>query len=77
MKRLMANARKVLPILVENCDLPHFLRGKLYADFRRLDDYKQQLDSLLKSLGLNVDLEINKSFEPETILDTQGLFPHG
>jgi formylglycine-generating enzyme required for sulfatase activity len=39
----------VFPLLAEDCDLPRFLRGKLYADFRR--DYTEGLMDLLKALG--------------------------
>ncbi len=54
--------RKVLPILIEDCEIPNFLRGKLYADFRSPDSYYSEFNKLLKSLGISV--ESNKFFEP-------------
>src|SRR5262245_15458569 len=30
---------KVLPLVIENCELPGFLKGKLYADFRESARY--------------------------------------
>lgn len=40
---------KIFPLLAEDCNLPRFLSGKLYADFRR--DYRQGLTDLLKAVG--------------------------
>ncbi len=42
---------KVLPLLVEDCDLPGFLEGKLYADFRTEDLYTAGLERLAERLG--------------------------
>ncbi|MDR4504102.1 MAG: SUMF1/EgtB/PvdO family nonheme iron enzyme [Candidatus Scalindua sp.] len=69
--------RKVLPIVIENCDIPKFLAGKLYADFRDPDTYNQKLNMVLKSLGINVDVLSDKPFEPETILIPKGSFLMG
>jgi hypothetical protein len=44
---------RVLPLLYKNCDLPGFLKGKLYADFTRLENYETALKSVLRRLGLN------------------------
>jgi hypothetical protein len=30
----------VLPLLYEECELPRFLQGKLYADFSKPEDYE-------------------------------------
>jgi hypothetical protein len=43
---------KVLPILVAPCELPGFLKGKLYADFTTQDNYEKALEQLTKKLGL-------------------------
>jgi hypothetical protein len=43
---------KVLPILLEQCGLPGFLKGKLYADFTTEDRYASALALLLDKLGL-------------------------
>jgi hypothetical protein len=42
---------KVLPLLIDDCDLPGFLKGKLYADFRTADNYKQELEKLIRRLS--------------------------
>lgn len=39
---------KVIPILLENCDIPQFLKTKKYVDFR--ENYQQGLSYLLRSL---------------------------
>jgi len=40
----------VLPLLYEKCELPAFLRGKLYADFTAPSEYEESLDKLLRRL---------------------------
>ncbi len=43
---------KVLPVLLESCDLPGFLKGKLYADFTTRDRYSTGLTQILNRLEL-------------------------
>jgi hypothetical protein len=42
----------VLPLLYEKCELPDFLKGKLYADFTDPDEYEQMLGKLLRRLRI-------------------------
>ncbi|CAN7606112.1 toll/interleukin-1 receptor domain-containing protein [Bradyrhizobium sp. LjRoot220] len=42
----------VLPLLYEKCELPEFLKGKLYADFTRPENYEQVLAKLLRKLRI-------------------------
>ena len=42
---------RVLPLLMKKCDLPSFLRGKLYADFTDPINYRDSLLQLLRTLG--------------------------
>ncbi|WGM40820.1 toll/interleukin-1 receptor domain-containing protein [Caulobacter sp. NIBR1757] len=42
----------VLPLLYEKCDLPGFLKGKLYADFTTGDEYEASLGKLLRRLRI-------------------------
>lgn len=42
----------VLPLLYEQCDLPEFLKGKLYADFSDPDEYEAALAKLLRRLRI-------------------------
>ncbi len=42
----------VLPLLYEKCDLPAFLKGKLYADFTQPDTYEEALAKLLRKLRI-------------------------
>ena len=44
---------KVLPLLVEDCDLPGFLEGKMYADFRTEGFYREGLVKIAKRLGVS------------------------
>jgi len=41
----------VLPILINDVELPRFLKGKHYADFRKEDKYQKGLGELLERLG--------------------------
>lgn len=42
----------VLPLLYEPCELPAFLKGKLYADFSNPEDYEAVLAKLLRRLRI-------------------------
>ncbi len=59
---------KILPILLENCELPGFLVGKLYADFRLKDDYQQEFKKIASRLGVKFESTISlgkdSSFSP-------------
>jgi len=41
----------VLPALLDDVELPGFLKGKYYADFRAPEKYEESLDLLLRRLG--------------------------
>ena len=43
---------KVLPLLYQQCDLPGFLKGKLYADFTTDEKYQDGLMLLMERLGV-------------------------
>ena len=43
---------RILPILIDNCDMPEFLAGMRQADFRTLDGYQPALRQLLRVLKL-------------------------
>lgn len=47
---------RVLPILIEPCELPMFLRDKLYADFSKSDDFDAPFARLLRALGVELPL---------------------
>ena len=42
----------VLPLLYEECELPSFLEGKLYADFTSDEQYDASLAKLLRKLRI-------------------------
>lgn len=41
----------VLPLLLEDVEMPSFLIGKLYGDFRREDSYSDSFQQVLRALG--------------------------
>ena len=43
----------VLPLLIENCELPEFIKGKYYADFSRTGNYENELHKLLQRIQKN------------------------
>jgi len=51
----------VLPILIDDVVLPVFLRGKLYADFRRPENYEEGLGLLLRSVSQHRSRTSSKS----------------
>lgn len=42
----------VLPLLYEPCELPEFLKGKMYADFSKPEEYEAVLAKLLRRLRI-------------------------
>lgn len=42
----------VLPLLLDDVELPGFLKGKLYGDFRKADLYDKTLERLLEAISL-------------------------
>ncbi|MEC8325515.1 MAG: toll/interleukin-1 receptor domain-containing protein [Pseudomonadota bacterium] len=43
---------KILPIILENVELPSFLVGKLYSNFSNLSEYTNELEKIIKSMGV-------------------------
>lgn len=56
-----------IPILLEDCDIPIFLRDKYYADFRI--DFDTSIRKLQNSLLKNVDVTLNKVQNDKYIID--------
>jgi hypothetical protein len=42
----------VLPIVIDDCELPESLRDKLYADFRDVNEFETSIVKLLKAIGV-------------------------
>lgn len=42
----------VLPLLIEDCEIPDFLKGKLYANFTTPEKYEESLNKLLRRLRI-------------------------
>lgn len=42
---------KVLPLVLDDCDVPGFLQDKVYADFRVPERYQEELAKVLRALG--------------------------
>ncbi len=48
---------RVLPILIEKCEIPIFLRDKLYADFTDQKSFNAPFAQILRALGVKKSLE--------------------
>jgi hypothetical protein len=61
---------KVLPVLYRRCDLPGFLKGKMYADFTDPENYGQALALLLRRLKLSLPAqESTTRYDPYPFTD--------
>lgn len=69
MTRELADSRvRVLPIVIEPCEIPIFLRDKLYADFSKPDDFDAPFARLLRALGVDRKLsDISLPLKPSII----------
>jgi len=57
---------KVLPLLIESCDIPWFLSDKLYADFTR--DFEDGFETLLKRLQDDLHAASHRSKRAQELL---------
>ncbi|WP_067587344.1 toll/interleukin-1 receptor domain-containing protein [Endozoicomonas ascidiicola] len=57
----------VMPVLLEDCNLPLFARGKLYADFR--GDFDDGLRTVLEGIAKVTNPKLARSKEPEHHID--------
>lgn len=69
-KEILGKNIKVLPLLLEPCELPGFLLGKFYADFTTNEKYPDALKRLIQSLGLVFDATVlNKEHPGGSLFD--------
>ncbi len=57
----------VLPVLVEDCEIPVFLRKKMYADFRK--DFKSGLKALLEAVARVTKIDQGRLKSGESQID--------
>ncbi len=52
---------RVLPIIIDSCTelIPYYLRDKLYADFRDIDKFENNIDLLVHSVQKRLELPIS------------------
>lgn len=48
----IAGKIKILPIILEEVELPSFLIGKLYSNFSKIESYNSELKRLITSMGI-------------------------
>ncbi len=54
-KEIKQDSVVVLPVVIDDCELPHTLSDKLYADFRNPSNFEESAKTLLRSMGLRID----------------------
>jgi hypothetical protein len=57
----------VMPVLIEDCKVPMFVRGKLYADFR--SNFDEGLRALLEGIAAVTSTSLGRLDEPEFYVD--------
>jgi len=67
---------KVLPIVIDNCEIPIYLKTKVYLDFSNQDDFVYPINRLLNSLGIegvdnNKPLFTNIRFCSDELFDSE------
>ncbi|MGN2431056.1 toll/interleukin-1 receptor domain-containing protein [Pseudomonas syringae] len=50
--QLKGKAIKILPLMYKECELPGFLPGRFYADFRKEADYEKSFELLINSMNI-------------------------
>lgn len=61
---------KVLPIMLEECEPPSFLVGKMYADFTKEENYEDSFKQLINSMGLLFNANVMTSVKSNNNLGT-------
>jgi len=56
-KEIAGKKITVLPIKIDNCDVPFFLSDKLYADFRDIRNFESEFQKILNSLSKHMNIE--------------------
>jgi hypothetical protein len=64
---------KVLPLLISHVDLPGFLKGKVYADFRDEQDYPREFTKLCGSMGIDIKVQPKPDIVLATIYNKIGM----
>jgi hypothetical protein len=67
MRELEEKKTHVIPIIIEDCEIPIFLRDKKYADFRK--DFITGLNELLRPLAPLTSDRMKRSENGETVID--------
>lgn len=61
---------KVLPILIEQCELPIFLKDKLYADFTGNIPWDKALSLLLRAMGIQPNIGESEKIQIELTIES-------
>jgi len=59
----------VLPLVIDDCEVPASLSDKLYADFKNPDDFEASYSQLLRAIGINRPgrpIQEEKNYLPKT-----------
>lgn len=68
-KEIAGRRVTVLPLVIDDCELPASLSDKLYADFKNPNDFDVSYAKLLRAIGVNksvVSIQVKKTPAPKT-----------
>ena len=72
-REIQEQRKTVLPILIEECEIPDFLADKLYANFTDLRKFDEAMIQLLSSLNADVD-EYKRRAKCLNLFDSKNIF---
>lgn len=71
MSRELLGSKIILPILIEKCEIPLFLKDKLYADFTDSKNFDKAFMKLLDAIGIEYNTKLNEGNIQKSQTDIQ------
>lgn len=62
-KEIKGRKIKILPCLLDDCEIPTFLIDRKYADFRNSNNYSEARNEIIRALGLSVPHKKEEFFD--------------
>lgn len=57
-KEIQGDGIKVVPLVIDDCNIPTYMIDKRYADFRSLDQFDEKVEKLFKSLIPDSEIDV-------------------
>jgi TIR domain len=72
-REIQEERKTVIPILIEECEIPDFLKDKLYANFTDVRKFDEAMIQLLSSLNADID-EYKRRAKCLNLFDSKNIF---